>query len=93
MGYPWGKTYLEQIQERKEECEHIAQAYYVLERKYLREHNKADDVEISLSEMFSILGEAFEHESSVLSGVNDLYHFMWDVIDALLTTKEEKDGK
>lgn len=83
MGYPYDKTYLEQIQESKQECKEIATAFYVLRRKYMREHGK-DDIELSLQEQFSLLGEAFDIYSSTVSDITDQYHFMWDVIEALL---------
>ena len=37
MGYPYGDTYLEQIQKHKQECEDIRKAYYILVRKYAKE--------------------------------------------------------
>ena len=91
MGYPYGDTYLEQIQKHKQECEDIRKAYYVLLGKYCRD-NETDDISLSLKESFSLLGEAFELQSVVLGGKIDLYHFMWDVLDTLLTPKEENDS-
>ena len=84
MGYPYGDTYLEQIQKHKQECEDIRKAYYVLAHKYAKEKH-IDPIELTLTESFSLLGEAFELESVVL-------HFAWDVLDALLTPKEENDS-
>ena len=83
MGYPYGDTYLEQIKKDKQECKEITTAFYVLRRKYMREHNK-DDIELSLQEQFSLLGEAFDIYSSTVGDISDQYHFVWDVIEALL---------
>jgi hypothetical protein len=91
MGYPYGDTYLEQIQKHKQECEDIRKAYYILVRKYAKEKH-IDPIELTLTESFSLLGEAFELESVVLDGAVDMYHFIWDVLDALLTPKEENDS-
>ena len=92
MGYPYGKTYLEQIQEKPEECKEIRNAFWVLRQKYVKDHPKySDGVELSLQENFSILGEAFELASYTLDGCTDEYHFMWDVLDELLTPKVEKE--
>jgi hypothetical protein len=91
MGYPYGDTYLEQIQKHKQECEDIRKAYYILASKYAKEKH-IDPIELTLTESFSLLGEAFELESVVLDGVADIYHFIWDVLDALLTPKEENDS-
>lgn len=92
MGYPYGDTYLEQIQKHKEECEGIRKAYYILARKYAKEKH-IDPIDLTLQESFSLLGEAFELESVVLDGAVDTYHFIWDVLDALLTPKEDNDCK
>ena len=89
MGYPYDKTYLEQIQENEKECEHIRDAYYVLAHKYAKDHND-DPTELTIIDSFKLLGEAFELESDVLEGRIDGYHFMWDILDALLTPKKEK---
>lgn len=83
MGYPYGKTYLEQIKDDKKECEFIRSAFYVLRDKYCRE-NKTDSIALTMKEQFMILGEAFDLASFTLNDVNDEYHFMWDVIDELL---------
>ena len=91
MGYPYGDTYLEQIQKHKQECEDIRKAYYVLAHKYAKEKH-IEPIELTLTESFSLLGEAFELESVVLDGASDIYHFAWDVLDALLTPKEENDS-
>lgn len=91
MGYPYGDTYLEQIQKHKQECEDIRKAYYVLLGKYCRD-NGTEDISLSLKESFSLLGEAIELQSVVLDGVPDLYHFMWDVLDELFTVKGEDNA-
>ena len=88
MGYPYDKTYLEQIQASKNECEDIRKAYYVLAHKYAKDNNM-DPIELDITESFKLLGEAFELESNVLDGCSDGYHFMWDILDALLTPKKE----
>lgn len=89
MGYPYGKTYLEQIQESEYEREAIEKAYYVLVRKYVKESDTINhDTELTLEESFKILGEAFELESDIVGGICDVYHFMWDVLDALLKAKD-----
>lgn len=93
MGYPYGDTYLEQIQKNPSECKEIEMAYRVLVEKYLKEHNKSDDIDLSLQETFSILGEAFELCSWTVRDISDQYHFMYDVLEILLTPKEEKNGK
>lgn len=92
MGYPYGDTYLEQIQKNKKECEDIRKAYYILVRKYAKEKH-IDPIELTLTESFSLLGEAFELESVVLDGVADIYHFMWDVLDELLRTESGNDAE
>lgn len=86
MGYPYGDTYLEQIQKHKQECEDIRKAYYVLVGKYCKDNN-TEDISLTLKESFSLLGEAIELQSVVLDGKLDLYHFMWDVLDELFTVK------
>ena len=92
MGYPYGETYLEQIQRSKRECEEIRQAFYVLRQKYVKDHDGYSDiVDLSIKENFEVLGEAFELASDAADGISDEYHFMWDILDALLTPKEEKD--
>jgi len=92
MGYPYGKTYLEQIQEDKDECMRIQRAYYLLLKKHCKD-NRRDDIELTLKQMLALLAEAFELESTTLDGITDEYHFMWDIVDALLTPKKEEDGK
>lgn len=85
MGYPYGKTYLEQIQEKPEECKEIRNAFWVLRQKYVKDHPKySDGIELSLQENFSILGEAFELASDTVGSIQDPHHFMWDVLDELL---------
>lgn len=92
MSYPYDKTYLEEIQENKTECGNIENAYHVLLRKYMEETCRDNVDEVSIKDKFMILGEAFEYASSTLDGVSDEYHFMYDVLDALLTPKEEEDA-
>lgn len=84
MGYPYGKTYLEQIRENKKECELIEGAYYILINKLAEEKYGGDIDSLTLPERFAALGEAFKYASNVLDGITDDYHFMWDVLDALL---------
>lgn len=83
MGYPYGDTYLKQIQKNKNECREIRDAYFVLLNKYCKD-NHCDDIELDLRQMFAILAEAFELESWTLNGVTDVYHFMGDVVEELL---------
>lgn len=93
MSYPYDKTYLEQIQEHENECEEIEQAFKVLRQKFVKDSpDYTDSIELPISEQFRLLGEAFELASYTLDGVADEYHFMWDVLEALLTPKE-KNGK
>lgn len=89
MGYPHDKTYLEQIQASEQECRDITHAYYVLQNKYLKDHNEHDDISLPISTRFQILGEAFEVASYVVDGISDPHHFMWDILEALLTYKKE----
>lgn len=91
MGYPYDKTYLEQIQERPKECELIREAFYILRLKYLRDRGQNIDTdELSIKENFALLGEAFELASDVVDGITDAHHFMWDVLDALLPERSEE---
>lgn len=87
MGYPYDKTYLQQIKEDKQQCADIKKAYYVLLHKYLKEHH-VDDIDLNLREFFAILAEAFELESETVSNITDVYHFMWDILDELLGVDE-----
>lgn len=89
MGYPYEKTYLERIKEDDRECQNIKEAFYVLRRKYVKDHNYTDSIDLSITEEFALLGEAFELESTTLQGIADSYHFLWDVVDELLTSNEE----
>lgn len=94
MGYPYGDTYLEQIQKSSMECKEIENAFYVLRQKFVKDHDGyTDTMDLSISENFAVLGEAFELASSTVDGITDIYHFMWDIVDALLTPskQEEKD--
>lgn len=89
MGYPYDKRYIDRIREHKKECEEIENAYYVLRRKYIKEHKEyGDPMDLSISESFAILGEAFELASATLDDISDTYHFMWDVLEELLTPME-----
>ena len=88
MSYPYDKTYLEKIQERPEECDDIRKAYYVLRQKYAHDHNLGNSIDMTIKESFEVLGEAFELASITVDGITDEYHFMWDVIDALLPEKK-----
>ena len=90
MGYPYDKTYLEQIQASKHEKEAIRNAFYVLRNKYIADHSDVDDISLSLKEEFTLLGEAFELESITLD-VPDVYHFMWDVLDELLPRSKDNE--
>lgn len=81
MGYPYDKTYLETIKENEYDCKRVREAFWILVSKYKRE-NKVE--ELTITEFFQVLGEAFEYESSVLESCNDAHHFMWDVLDELL---------
>lgn len=90
LGYPYGQTYLERIKEDDRECRNIKEAFYILRRKYVKDHNYADSIELSIVENFTLLGEAFELESTTLQGIADPYHFLWDVVDELLTSNEER---
>lgn len=89
MGYPWDKTYLQQIHEHPKEMEEIRQAFYVLRQKYAKDHDGySDSIDLSLMENFMVLGEAFELASGTVGDISDPWHFMWDVVDALLPEKE-----
>lgn len=88
MGYPYGKTYLEQIQENNHEMTTVRNAFWTLRKKYIAEHSDVDD--ISLKEEFALLGEAFELGSNTLD-VPDVYHFMWDVLDELLPESKSNE--
>ena len=84
MGYPYGKTYLEQVQESERERKDIRKAYWVLRNKYLRDHNNCLDDDLTIEKEFALLGEAFELCSEVVGDITDTHHFMWDVLDELL---------
>ena len=90
MGYPYGKTYLRQIQENPTECKTIEEAFYILRKRAERSHG-GEDIELSISEQFYILGEAFDLASVTLDGCTDEYHFLQDVVKELLTPKEKTD--
>lgn len=88
MGYPYDKTYLEKIQENNE-CNDIRTAFHILTSQYCEEH-QTDTVAMGVDEYFAVLGKAFKYASDTLEGVSDTYHFMWDVLDALLPEKSHK---
>ena len=92
MSYPYDKRYIDKIRENKVECEAIESAYYMLLKKYCYD-NKTDGISLSLREQFALLGEAFELESHTVGEATDIYHFVWDVIEELLTPTEAKDGE
>lgn len=92
MGYPYDKTYLEQIQSSKKECKEIENAFYVLRQKYVRDHGYSDSIDLTIKENFEVLGEAFELASATVGDIVDGYHFMWDIIEELLTPKEDKNA-
>lgn len=91
MGYPYDKRYIDKIRENERECKEIENAFYVLRQKYTKDHGYSDSTELSLKENFEVLGEAFEFASDTVGGIMDGYHFMWDVIEELLTP-EKKDA-
>lgn len=94
MSYPYDRTYLEQIQEKRGECDEIKNAFYTLRKKYIKEHKHVNDIiDLSVTEQFTLLGEAFELASYTLESAPDDYHFIWDVKDALLTSKEEREER
>lgn len=84
---------MEKIQARKEECEDIKKAFYLLRVKHVQDNPDKyvtiDD--LPLKTQFAILGEAFSLASDALDGAVDEYHFMWDVVEALLTSNEERE--
>jgi len=82
MGYPYGKTYLEQIQDSKNMREDVHNAYLVLLHQFCKEQG-IEDIEVTLKEQFGILAEAFEY-GGVSGCVDDTTHFMQDVIHELL---------
>ena len=89
MGYPYGKTYLAEIQARSKECADVRTVFYALRAKYVKEHDAyEDDTELSIKENFALLGEAFEYGSEVAGLIDDPHHFMWDVLDALVPEPE-----
>lgn len=92
MSYPYDKTYLQQIKSNHDECEHIRSAYHILCSKFERDNNRIDD-DLTITERFALLGEAFEHESYTLNGVGDDYHFLWDVVDTLLESDKDKASR
>ena len=91
MGYPYGKRYIDKIRDNKQECNEIENAFYVLRKKYVNDHEGYTDyIDLSLKENFAILGEAFELASNTVGDIVDVYHFMWDVVEELLTPMEEE---
>lgn len=94
MGYPYGKTYLEQIIDSGDHKK-VLDVYHALTSKYIREHDIHDAIDLSITEMFTLLGEAFEYGTDILD-VSDQYHFMGDVLWELLEKYiycEEKEEK
>lgn len=92
MGYPYDKTYLQQIQEKPSECQKIKNAYYAYINKLCEESPEYSDIiDIDIKTLFKILGEAFQYNSDVVGSITDAYHFMWDVLDALLKTEYSSD--
>lgn len=89
MGYPYGKTYLEKIQENPKEMEKIRNAYYLLLKQRAKLQGLDTD-ELDIKESFEVLGEAFDLASDTIDGFIDDYHFMWDVLNALLPDKNNK---
>lgn len=84
MGYPYGKTYLEQIQESERERSDIRKAYWILRNKYNKDHGNVFDYDLTLKDEFALLGEAFELCSEVVGDITDTHHFLWDILDELL---------
>jgi hypothetical protein len=85
MGYPYDKTYLEEIQAKPKECERIRDAFYTLRLKFVRDNEGYSDIiDLSIKENFALLGEAFELASDTVGNISDEYHFMWDVLDELI---------
>lgn len=93
MSYPYGKTYLEQIQASPEECRAIREAFYVLRQKYVKDHEGySDSIDLSIKENFEVLGEAFELVSGTVGDIVDVHHFLWDVLDELVPEKGKKNA-
>lgn len=90
MGYPFDKRYIDKIRENEKECEDIKNAFYVLRQKYAKDNNYNDVIELSIKENFGLLGEAFELASPTVGDISDGYHFLWDIVEELLTSNEEK---
>lgn len=91
MGYPFDKRYIDKIRESKRECEDITNAFNVLRRKYVNDTpGYTVIIDLSLKEQFMLLGEAFELASPTLDGITDGWHFLWDVLEELLTPNEEE---
>ena len=92
MGYPYNKRYIDQIREHKQECKDIEKAYYVLRSKYIKDHEGySDPIDLSIGESFAILGEAFELASETVDSITDVHHFMWDILEELLTPVKGQD--
>lgn len=94
MGYPYDKTYLQQIIDRGDHRK-VLDVYHALTSKYLKEHDMNDVIDLSITEMFTLLGEAFEYGTDILN-VTDQYHFVGDVLWELLEKhiyREEKEEK
>ena len=87
MGYPYGATYLERIQQDKSMCREIETVYRTLVHKWGRDHN-TDTVNLNLEDRFLLLAEAITLCDEGRMFINDDYsHFMQDVLDCLLRRK------
>ena len=86
MGYPYGETYLEQIQKDKDQCQAVLDTFYTLRNKLVRDNPEkyCDTIDLSIEENFRLLGEAFELSADSVRGITDGYHFMWDICYELL---------
>lgn len=92
MGYPYDKSYYDQIVENKE-YNKVYEAYNVLVGKYLDDHEIHDSIDLTIPEMFQILGEAFKYGAPTLEGISDEYHFMSDILYEILEKHMYKDKK
>lgn len=88
MGYPYGKTYLERIQANPRQMDDIRVAYATIRAVQMQQTNRTLE-ELTIPEQFAMLGMAFELISDDLQGIADPWHFIQDVIEALLPEKDE----
>ena len=90
MSYPSdGIRYIDDIKSSPEECSDIITSFYTLREKYIKEHNHvSSEIDLTIPEQLSILGEAFEYGSYTLRGISDEYHFIEDILDELLRPKD-----